>query len=49
MNFVRLGAFWEAAEPGPNFSVFDTDYLDKLVQLVDKLGEAGIHVLIDNH
>lgn len=47
MNFVRLGVMWEAVEREP--SIYDTKYLDDVVDLVNKLGENGIYTLIDAH
>lgn len=47
MNFVRLGVMWEAVERTQN--TYDMDYLTKIEALVNQLGEAGFHVLIDAH
>lgn len=44
---MRLGAPWEAVERYTG--LYDTDYLDKLERLVNKLGENGIHVMLDAH
>ena len=38
---------WEAVERSRN--QFDTEYLEKIAELVDKLGAAGIYTLIDMH
>ena len=46
-NFVRLGVMWEAVER--SWNKFDTDYLEKIAELVDKLGASGIYTLIDMH
>ena len=37
MNFIRLGVMWEAVERTPG--VYDMPYLDKIEQLINKLGE----------
>ena len=47
LNFVRLGVTWEAVERTKG--VYDDSYLDKIEQLVNKLGAAGIYTLIDAH
>ena len=47
MNFVRLGVMWEAVERTPE--VYDYKYLDKVEELILKLGEAGIYTLVDAH
>ena len=47
INMVRLGVMWEAVEKQPG--VYDQDYLDKVVDLVNKLGENGIYTLVDMH
>ena len=46
-NFVRLGVMWEAVERTP--SVYDDAYLQKVNDLVNKLGERGIYTMIDAH
>ena len=46
-NFVRLGVMWEAVERSPG--KYDDEYLDKVEQLINKLGEAGIYTLVDMH
>ena len=46
-NFVRLGVMWEAVER--ERGVYDDAYLDKVEQLINKLGEAGIYTLVDAH
>ena len=47
MNFVRLGVMWEAVERTEG--VYDDAYLDKVEEMVNKLGEAGIYTLVDAH
>lgn len=47
INHVRLGVLWEAVEREPR--VYNTTYLDEVEQLVNRLGAAGIHVLLDGH
>jgi len=47
MNFVRLGVMWEAVERSPG--VYDMDYLNKVDNLITRLGEAGIYTLVDMH
>merc|ERR1719454_1839232 len=47
MNFVRLGVMWEGVEREPG--VYDMDYLQKVDELITKLGEAGIYTLVDAH
>ena len=47
INFVRLGSPWEAVERYTG--LYDSDYLEKLERLVNKLGESGIHVILDSH
>lgn len=46
-NLVRLGVTWESIERSPG--VYDYDHLDKIEQLVNRLGLNGIHVIIDAH
>lgn len=46
-NFVRLGVMWEAVERSPG--VYDDEYLAKVTDLVNSLGEAGIYTLVDAH
>ena len=38
---------WESVEREPG--VYDLDYLDKVDKLINKLGDAGIAVIVDNH
>jgi endoglycosylceramidase len=47
MNFVRLGVMWEAVERSPG--VYDDNYLDQVLSLINRLGEAGIYTLVDAH
>ena len=47
MNFVRLGVMWEAVER--ERGVYDDDYLAKVTDLINKLGEKGIYTLVDAH
>lgn len=46
-NFIRLGVQWEAVEKAPG--VYDTEFLDRIIDLINKLGEAGIYTLVDSH
>lgn len=46
-NLVRLGVIWESVERSPG--VYDLDYLHKMEEIVNMLGEAGIYTLIDAH
>jgi endoglycosylceramidase len=46
-NFVRLGVMWEAVEREPG--VYDDDYLNKIEDLINEMGEAGIYTLVDAH
>lgn len=47
MNHVRLGVTWESVERQPG--VYDYEYLDKVEQLINQLGEYGIYTMIDAH
>jgi endoglycosylceramidase len=47
MNFVRLGVMWEGVERVAG--VYDEKYLDSVERLINRLGEAGIYTLVDNH
>ncbi|GAA4486911.1 hypothetical protein GCM10023094_44370 [Rhodococcus olei] len=47
LNTVRLGVSFDGLMPGRG--VIDTDYLDRLADVVDTLGSRGIRVLLDNH
>jgi len=46
-TIIRLGVMWESVETSPG--VYDTDYLEKIDQLINKFGEYGMHVIVDNH
>ena len=46
-NNVRLGVMWESVEIQPN--VFDYNYLDKVENIINVLGEHGIYTMIDAH
>lgn len=46
-KIIRLGVMWESVERQPG--VYDTDYLEKVDKLINKLGDAGIAVIVDNH
>ena len=47
MNFVRLGVMWEAVERTEG--EYDDAYLDKVEEMINKLGDAGIYTLVDAH
>lgn len=46
-KMVRLGVMWEAVERSPQ--VYDMEYLDAVDQLINRFGEYGIAVMVDNH
>ena len=46
-NNVRLGVMWESVEIQPN--VYDYDYLDKVENIINVLGQNGIYTMIDAH
>ena len=46
-NIVRLGVIWEAVEKQPG--AYDFDYLDKIQDIVNRLGNHGIYTIIDSH
>ena len=46
-NSVRLGVIWEAVEKAPG--VYDMEYLDKVEQIINKLGENGVYTMVDAH
>ena len=46
-NFVRLGVMWEAVERTEG--IYDDTYLDKIEEMINKLGDAGIYTLVDAH
>lgn len=47
MNMIRLGVMWEAVETSPG--VFNSTYLDEIVELINELGKHGIYTMVDNH
>ena len=47
MNLVRLGVMWEAVEREEG--VFDLEYLKRVDQLINKLGQKGIYTMVDGH
>ena len=47
MNFVRLGVMWEAVEREEG--VYDDVYLQRVEEMIQKLGDAGIYTLVDAH
>lgn len=46
-NLIRLGIFWDGAEPEPG--KLDLDYLEKVKHYVKLAEENGIYVLLDMH
>lgn len=46
-NCIRLGIFWDGAEPEPG--KFDEKYIDKVEELVIRAGKRGIYVMLDMH
>lgn len=46
-NSVRLGVIWESVETAPG--VYDYEYLNKVEEIINKLGENGIYTLVDAH
>ena len=46
-NMIRLGVIWEAVERQPG--VYDMDYLEKVEEIINKLGENGIYTMVDAH
>ena len=46
-NFVRLGVMWEAVETAPG--LYNDTYLDRVENLINKLGQKGIYSLVDAH
>lgn len=46
-KIIRLGVMWESVETSPG--VYDTAYLDKVDALINKFGEYGMAVIVDNH
>ena len=46
-NSVRLGVIWESVEIAPG--VYDYEYLDKIENIINTLGENGIYTMVDAH
>ena len=46
-NMVRLGVIWEAVERQPG--VYDMEYLEKVEEIINTLGENGIYTMVDAH
>lgn len=46
-NLVRLGVMWEAVERQPG--VYDVAYLNKVNELINRLGAKGIYTMVDAH
>jgi len=46
-NLIRLGVMWESVETAPG--VYDDVYLGKINDLINKLGDAGIYTIVDDH
>ena len=46
-NAVRLGVIWQAVER--ELGTYDFQYLNKINDLITKLGKAGIYTLVDSH
>lgn len=46
-NLIRLGIFWDAAEPGPGN--IDDSYFDKVDEIIGRAKKAGIPVFLDMH
>ena len=46
-NTVRLGVEFDGMMPTRGH--IDTTYLDRIAGVIDVLGAAGIHVLLDHH
>jgi len=47
MNAVRLCIFWDGLEPRPGH--FNTAYLNRIADLVNKAKQQGLYVLLDMH
>jgi len=47
MNVVRLGITWEALEPSRG--EYNSTYVEKTKELINRLGQRGIYTLIDMH
>lgn len=46
-NLLRLGIFWDGAEPQPG--QVDREYLEKVKSLVDQASAYGLYVILDMH
>ena len=46
-KIIRLGVMWESVERSPG--VYDTEYLDKVDALINRFGDYGMAVIVDNH
>ena len=46
-NLIRLGIFWDGAEPEPG--IYDENYLNKLEILINMAAKADIPVFLDMH
>ena len=46
-NSVRLGVIWEAVEKSPG--EYDNDYLNKVEEIINTLGQNGIYTMVDAH
>ena len=46
-NSVRLGVIWEAVEKSPG--EYDYDYLNKVEEIINTLGQNGIYTMVDAH
>lgn len=46
-NLIRLGIFWDGAEPEPG--KIDYGYLEKLREIVGLAEKHGIYVILDMH
>ena len=46
-NIVRFGVLWEAVETSPN--VYNYELLDKILNMINLLGENGIYTIVDAH
>ena len=46
-NYVRLGVMWEGYETSKG--VYNTQYLQDMNTLINKLGQSGIYTLVDLH
>ena len=46
-KIIRLGVMWESVER--KAGEYDMDYLDKVDALINKFGEYGMAVIVDNH